>query len=376
MQDDRQEEASMRTILSSSTLLLVLALLTLANPCLAQVRISVAFGPPALPIYDQPLCPGEGYIWTPGYWAWDDDVDDYYWVPGTWVLAPEVGFLWTPPYWAWDDGAFVFYDGYWGPQVGFYGGIVYGFGYSGYGYLGGRWEGDRFYYNRAVNNVNVVNVRNVYNETVVSNNVTVNRVSYNGGPGGVQARPRPQEEAAARQRHFPPVGVQTQHRQTARSNPELHASTNRGRPPIAATPKPAAFHDRAVVPARQAGAPYNPPANRRAAQASGGNRPTTAVHPKDLPPLQRPTPAETGKANYDRKYERQQEKVYAQQEKERQKLQQKQDQEHQRMERRQADQSRRQQVEQRHEQQTQQLQQRHMQEQQRIQQKQPTSKPR
>ena len=40
---------------------------------------------------------------------------------GQWVLAPEVGFLWTPPSWAWSDGAFVFYESYWGPDVGFCG---------------------------------------------------------------------------------------------------------------------------------------------------------------------------------------------------------------------------------------------------------------
>jgi hypothetical protein len=95
----------------------------------AQIRISVAFGPPALPAYEPPICPGDGYIWTPGYWAWDQDVEDYYWVPGTWVLAPETGFFWTPPYWGWSDGAYIFNDGYRGPLVGFYGGIDYGFGY-------------------------------------------------------------------------------------------------------------------------------------------------------------------------------------------------------------------------------------------------------
>ena len=47
----------------------------------AQVAISVGFGPPALPVYEQPVCPGDGYIWTPGYWAWDSDDQDYYWVP-------------------------------------------------------------------------------------------------------------------------------------------------------------------------------------------------------------------------------------------------------------------------------------------------------
>ena len=48
-------------------------------------------------------------------------------------MAPEVGFLWTPGYWGWGGDGFVFYEGYWGPQVGFYGGINYGFGYFGDG---------------------------------------------------------------------------------------------------------------------------------------------------------------------------------------------------------------------------------------------------
>jgi hypothetical protein len=54
---------------------------------------------PALPVYEQPICPAEGHIWTPGYWAYDYQDADYYWVPGTWVMAPQVGFLWTPAYW-------------------------------------------------------------------------------------------------------------------------------------------------------------------------------------------------------------------------------------------------------------------------------------
>ena len=57
--------------------------------------ISVDVPPPPLPIYEQPIIPGPGYLWVPGYWAWSDDFG-YYWVPGTWVLAPEPGLLWTP----------------------------------------------------------------------------------------------------------------------------------------------------------------------------------------------------------------------------------------------------------------------------------------
>ena len=87
-------------IRSLRAMFFVFVVLIISSASFGQVRISVSFGPPALPIYEQPLCPGDGYIWTPGYWAWSDDDGDYYWVPGTWVLAPEIGFLWTPPYWA------------------------------------------------------------------------------------------------------------------------------------------------------------------------------------------------------------------------------------------------------------------------------------
>jgi WXXGXW repeat (2 copies) len=87
--------------------------------------------------------PGDGYICVPGYWAYGDD--DYYSVPGTWVLAPEPGLLWTPGYWGWSEGVSVFHEGYWGPHVGFYGGINYGFGYFGVGFEGGRWDSGRFF---------------------------------------------------------------------------------------------------------------------------------------------------------------------------------------------------------------------------------------
>jgi len=181
----------MRTI----RILLTLILFALPAAAFAQVRVSVRIAPPVIPVYEQPICPGDGYMWTPGYWGWDDGVGDYYWVPGTWVMAPEVGFLWTPGYWGWGDGGYFWNEGYWGQTVGFYGGINYGFGYFGVGFGGGRWDGGHFFYNRAVMNVNVTEIHNVYNTRVEENN---NHVSYNGGNGGVVARPTPEEEAAAR----------------------------------------------------------------------------------------------------------------------------------------------------------------------------------
>jgi len=363
-------------IRSIRAVLFAFVVLVMSSASFAQVRISVTFGPPALPIYEQPLCPGDGYIWTPGYWAWGDD--DYFWVPGTWILAPEVGFLWTPPYWGWGDGGFVFYDGYWGPHIGFYGGINYGFGYFGQGFEGGRWDGGHFFYNRSVTNVNITNIHNVYNTTVINNTTNVNRVSYNGGEGGVTVRPTPQEEAAAQDRHIPPAAAQTQHIGAARGNPEFRASANHGKPPVAATAKPGEFSGHDAVPAREAGAPYNPPANRGAAapKAENGGRPATAVHPTDLPPMERPAAPNTGDPNRDKKYQQQQQKLQQKQDQERTKLQQQQENEHQQLAKQSASEAQKQQTEQKHQQQTQQLQQRHVQQQQSLQQRQaPPSRP-
>ena len=371
----------MRILFSIRSLFMTLVMLTLSAASFAQigVAVSINFAPPELPVYEQPLCPGEGYFWTPGYWAWGDD--DYYWVPGTWVLAPEVGFFWTPGYWAWGGSSFIFYEGYWGPVVGFYGGINYGYGYFGRGYEGGRWDNGRFYYNRSVNNVNITEIHNVYNTTVV-NNTTLTRVSYNGGNGGIDVRATPQEEAAARQKHISPVPAQMQHVQAARANQALRASENHGKPPVAATPKPGALSDRGVVPAKEGGR-YNPPprsehnANRPstavnppARSTNNSDRPPTAVHPKELSPVTRPPASSTGNPNVDKKYQQQQDKLFAQQDKERQKLQQKQEQDHQRMAQPRADDARRQQLEQQHQQQTQQLQEKHAQQQQKMQERQ------
>jgi hypothetical protein len=382
---------SIHLLVAVMVILTLTSVLPASAPAQVSVGISVGFAPPELPVYEQPICPGEGYIWTPGYWAWDPDDEDYYWVPGTWVQAPEVGYLWTPGYWGWGGSGFVFYEGYWGPRVGFYGGIDYGYGYSGRGYEGGRWDGGRFYYNRTVNNINVTEVHNVYNTTVV-NNVNVTRVSYNGGNGGVNARATAEEQAAAGQRHMAAVAAQTQHVQAARSNRELRASENHGKPPIAATQRPGALSGGAVVPAREGGK-YNPPpsrgANNRTANPgrpenntnrpeNNANRPENNntnrpnyVHPNELPKANRPDrPPNTGNPKTDQKYQKEQEKMYQKQDQERQKLQQKQEQEHHRLDQQKADDARKQQTEQRHQQQTQQMQQKHEQQQQKMEQRQ------
>ena len=203
----------------------------------AQVVVSVGIAPPALPVYDQPICPGDGFLWTPGYWAYGSA--GYFWVPGTWVRPPQAGFLWTPAYWGWEGGHYLFHGGYWGPHVGFYGGINYGFGYGGFGFGGGEWRGGHFFYNTAVAHVGVgfgnVYVRNV---TVVNNT----HVAFNGGPGGVAYHATAQENQWSHENHMQPTGEQMSHQNFAATDRAQLASVNHGRPGVPAAASPAAFH--------------------------------------------------------------------------------------------------------------------------------------
>jgi hypothetical protein len=263
--------------------------------------------PPPLPDYSQPPCPGDNYIWTPGYWSYADT--GYYWVPGVWVLAPYVDALWTPPYWEFYGGRYRWHRGYWGNHIGFYGGINYGFGYTGRGYYGGYWNQGKFAYNRAVNNVNVTTVHNVYEQRV--NNATANRISYNGGRGGINARPIAAEAEALRERRTPPVAAQDQHARAAEQNRQQFASVNRGRPAVVAQsgalatpyrapaarptgpelPRRVAQNEPAREPLGQRGVPAQVPAQARPAEPRRDlNRP---AQPQPVTPVpQRQAPAQ------------------------------------------------------------------------------------
>ncbi len=263
-------------------LLLIAAMLATPVKSFAQMTIgvTVSFGPPALPYYVQPPCPGLGYIWTPGYWAWDPAYG-YFWVPGTWVMPPFVGALWTPGYWDYDDGVYEWNGGYWGPAVGYYGDIDYGYGYTGDGYQGGYWNRGTFYYNRTVNNITTVNIRNVYNQPV-DEHFRDRHISYHGGPGGTTGQPTRAELVAARQRRLAAVSAQQRQMQLADANPVERASVNHGRPAIAATRRPGAFKGGDAVPARSAGTPYREPPHS-AMHGGRVERPAHAGHASPHP---------------------------------------------------------------------------------------------
>lgn len=206
--------------------------------------------PPSLPDYDQPPPPADGYIWTPGYWAWGPA--GYYWVPGAWVEPPYMGALWTPGYWGFYGGRYSFYPGHWGLHIGFYGGINYGFGYVGLGYEGGYWNSGHFFYNRVYNHLNTRVVHNVYSYNAPHRARGVSRTSFNGGSHGIQARPRPSEVSAYREPTAPRMSTQEQHARSYSTARGQLATQNHGRPAMRAISRPLAA-DRNVRPTTRGG---------------------------------------------------------------------------------------------------------------------------
>lgn len=70
--------------------------------------------PPAaieeLPPLHQPE--GDNIAWIPGYWAWDDDREDFIWISGIWRAVPPDR-QWIPGYWAPASNGAQWTSGYW-----------------------------------------------------------------------------------------------------------------------------------------------------------------------------------------------------------------------------------------------------------------------
>jgi Copper amine oxidase N-terminal domain/WXXGXW repeat (2 copies) len=241
----------------------------------------IAVAPPPLPDYQQPYAPAPNYIWTPGYWAWSGS--GYYWVAGTWVQAPQTGLYWTPGYWSQNGSGYGWNAGYWAPQVGFYGGVNYGFGYFGDGYQGGRWGSNGFAYNTAYSNVNRTVITNTYINKTVINTTTINRVSYN-GPNGIHAQPTAQQRAVATGKHVAMTSEQQRHQQTASQDRSMFESVNHGKPALPAVAKPVATARPETRPAPVA------PVVRPTARPESKATPVPPVERATVRPETRPAP--------------------------------------------------------------------------------------
>src|SRR5271154_5185404 len=165
--------------------------------------------------------------------------------------------------------AYGWHAGYWGPHIGFYGGVNYGYGYGGVGFVGGEWRGGAFAYNSAVANFGSVHVTNVYeNRTIVTQNTIVNNnhVSFN-GEGGISARASANEMQAEHEEHVQATANQVQHANFAAQDRSQLASVNHGTPGTPAASNVNAYHQVAQQHAasqpisaadRSAGKNYNP----------------------------------------------------------------------------------------------------------------------
>jgi hypothetical protein len=82
------------------------------NPQPGQV---VAKEPPKVIEEVPPAEKPEGaYTWIPGYWAWDQDRDNFIWVTGAWRIPPPAT-TWVPGYWNQTANGHQWVGGYWGP---------------------------------------------------------------------------------------------------------------------------------------------------------------------------------------------------------------------------------------------------------------------
>lgn len=250
------------------------------NTSPADTAVTANVPPPALPTYDQPECPQDGYLWQPGYWAYSMDTRGYYWVPGVWVAPPSEGLLWTPAYWSFNGYNYYYHSGYWGTSVGYYGGIYYGYGYGGHGYYGGEWQGGHYHYNTAVVHVGV-NVHNTYvNRTVIINEPARNSSSFN-GRGGVIAKPSPQELQAERQPRIQQTPDQIRNQRAARNDKNQFASSNNGNKPMNFAAPRAPEKTAIATPSQR---PNVSPASNNGNQRQGYNNPNTRPATNNMNP--------------------------------------------------------------------------------------------
>jgi hypothetical protein len=54
----------------------------------------------------------ETAVWIPGYWAWDDDQNDFLWVSGVWRVPPP-NRQWVPGYWTQVTNGYQWVPGFW-----------------------------------------------------------------------------------------------------------------------------------------------------------------------------------------------------------------------------------------------------------------------
>jgi len=76
--------------------------------------ITISQAPPE-PIQEIPAAARprhSGAMWIPGYWAWDEEFDEYIWLSGVWRVPP-LGRVWVAGYWSEGDEGHTWVPGFW-----------------------------------------------------------------------------------------------------------------------------------------------------------------------------------------------------------------------------------------------------------------------
>ena len=93
------------------TLLLAVASLGLFVAPAVHAAVYVRVAPPAAIVEAQPVSPGVGYRWQPGYYRWDGG--RHVWVGGAWALPPRPGARWEAHRWVRHGDRWEFREGRW-----------------------------------------------------------------------------------------------------------------------------------------------------------------------------------------------------------------------------------------------------------------------
>jgi len=105
------------TLLKMALLIFAASLLTCGcvvypNGQVAAVgaEVDVAGDPPPLIVEDPPPCPGVGFVWIGGAWAWHGS---WVWERGHWDQPPHPGAVWVPHRYVTENGRHKFVRGGW-----------------------------------------------------------------------------------------------------------------------------------------------------------------------------------------------------------------------------------------------------------------------
>jgi hypothetical protein len=76
---------------------------------MAQVSFNIHVGPPQ-PMYEPIPMMAPGYVWAPGYWAWNND--RHIWMHGR-AIVQRTGYRWEPDRWEQRGNGYYRHPGNW-----------------------------------------------------------------------------------------------------------------------------------------------------------------------------------------------------------------------------------------------------------------------